>query len=122
MQKEDDPPAPVEFELVDVMPIEDARSKWSKYIHIDLSLEAVSENLIREIQDSAETFALEPEDLDDYQYSTCFMVFHIRTKTHRYHTLVSKKYVLTAEQEFINELQEALGEEQVWFSDRITVK
>jgi DNA polymerase III subunit alpha len=109
----------ISFELFEIMPIEDARSRWSKYIHLQLDGETVAENTLREIQDSAETFMLEPEDIQSYPYSVCTLVFHYRTPENAIHIVLSPAYKVTCEADFIAELQDILGEDAVWFSDRV---
>jgi len=107
--REDAPPS---FEVENVIPMEEARSKWGRYIHIELKCEGLVEQALLDIQESSEVFTAAPEQ-------ACSLVFHVRTASGHRHTLLSRKYAVTTESDFLAELQDIAGEENVWVSESI---
>lgn len=108
---------PNEFKLKEIISMDEIRSKWSNFIHIRTP-NTSNEQLLRNIETIVEEFKLDEQDIKD-GFKPCKLVFHYTNSFNNYHIATSKKYKLPCDEEIINEFQNLLGENNVWFSGEI---
>jgi DNA polymerase-3 subunit alpha len=112
--------------VTEILPIEDARMQWGRKIHLRLSTQSLVKNTIADIQESADIYAWPPgrEGGSD-------LIFHVSTASGYLHIFeghviqenidqAGNKEVrhlrVSNERDFLEELQEILGDENVWIS------
>lgn len=104
--------------------IEDARLKWTQYIHIRFSGETSAEADLRELDLICSGFVTEDDDLAegeyiDHGYTESELVFHITFENNTppiEHVVICNKYRVTPEKDLLNELKDHFGFNNVWIS------
>ncbi len=94
-----------------VIPMEDARSQLTKFIHIQLNTEILDDDTSRDLEMLA-------EDFESDHPGACDMVLHVDTKSNQ-HTLISKKNKVSCEKDLLDELKDIVGEKNIWLSSSI---
>jgi len=97
-----------------IIPIEDARQKYARFIHVEMKTSGLVETTLRSIQTLMESYAF-PEGAT----GGCQLVFHMETMTEHEHTLHGTRYRVPCESEILARLGELVGTESVWVSPKI---
>ena len=96
-----------------IFPIDEARQKLARYIHLEMKTMGLVEQTLRNIQTCVEGFVL-PEDVS----GGCQLVFHMETASENTHTLLSNRYRVLCEANLLSQLSELVGSDQVWVSNK----
>jgi DNA polymerase-3 subunit alpha len=97
-----------------IVPIEDARQKYARFIHVEIKTAGLVESTLRSIQELLENFAL-PADTQ----GGCQLVFHVETAAENEHTLHATRYKFMCDPSLMSRLGELVGTEQIWVSNKI---
>lgn len=97
-----------------VFPIEEAKLRLAKYIHIQTVSTALSEKSLHELD---ELFQLYPNFPG--MEGGCDVVFHVESTTGYIHSLHARKYKVQCENELIERLGHQFGTEQVWIASKL---
>jgi DNA polymerase-3 subunit alpha len=96
-----------------IIPIEDARQKYARFIHLEIKTTGLVEQTLRNIQELCESFAL-PEDVQ----GGCQLIFHMETASENEHTLHATRYRVISDTNLISQLATIVGSDQVWVSNK----
>lgn len=104
--------------------VEDARLKWTQFIHIRFSGETSAEADLRELDLICSGFITDDEDLAegeyiDHGYAESEIIFHICFENNHppiEHVVMCNKYRVTPEKDLLNELKDHFGFNNVWIS------
>jgi DNA polymerase-3 subunit alpha len=87
--------------------LEDARTQWTRFVHVTLKSEGLVESFLRDLEILTE----------DFEYpDKCKLVFHIKTPTEHTHILQVNSREVSSEVDFIEELQDMVGKENIKLS------
>jgi len=96
-----------------VFPIEEAKSRLAKFIHIQTRSAGMTEKLLRELDELFQMYH-NPPGMD----GGCDVIFHVETGTGYLHDLHARKYKVQCENDLIERLSTKFGTEQVWISSK----
>jgi DNA polymerase III subunit alpha len=97
-----------------VFPIEDAKTRLAKFIHIQTSTSGLTEKALRELDELFQLYPAFP-GMD----GGCDIVFHLETGTGYIHDLHARKYKVQCESELIERLAHNFGSDQVWIASKL---
>lgn len=97
-----------------IIPIEDARQKYARFVHVEMKTVGLVEATLRSIQELLESFAF-PEDTQ----GGCQLVFHMEAASENEHSLLATRYRFYCDPALMARLGELVGTDQVWVSNKI---
>jgi len=97
-----------------IIPIDDARQKYARFIHLEMKTAGLVESTLRNIQEAVENVAFPPEST-----SGCQLIFHMEAASENEHTLHATRYRVPCESGLLSRLGEIVGTDQVWVSNKI---
>lgn len=97
-----------------IIPIEDARQKYARFVHVEMKTVGLVEATLRSIQELLESFAF-PEETQ----GGCQLVFHMEAASENEHSLLATRYRFYCDSSLMARLGELVGTDQVWVSNKI---
>jgi DNA polymerase III subunit alpha len=96
----------IQLEAVSVMPLEESRQKWTRFLHVRIESIGLTEELIHELDMILSTYENPVEN-------GVSVLFHVNSRSGFVHTLRLENYKVTSELDLIHELQDLLGVDSV---------
>ncbi len=87
----------------DIIPMNTARSKFSKYIHVKIAYDKKDESILNSIKSLTKSYK-----------GHCRFILNIETSAGYIHKVVSQDINVSPEIDFIQSLREIIGEDNVW--------
>ena len=97
-----------------IIPIEEARQKYARYVHVEMKTSGLVEATLGSIREALEAYAF-PEDVQ----GGCQLVFHMETASETEHTLHATRFRFPCEPALLSRLGEIVGNDQVWVSSKV---
>jgi DNA polymerase III alpha subunit len=95
-----------------VFPIEEAKSRLAKFIHIQTRSDVLTEKLLRELDELFQLYNGLGMD------GGCDIIFHLETTSNYLHSLHARKYKVQCANEVIEKLAHHFGNDQVWIASK----
>ena len=97
-----------------VFPIEEAKTRLAKFIHVQCSSLVLTEKLLTTLDELFQLYPAFP-GMD----GGCDVVFHVETTSGYIHSLHSRKYKVQCDSDFIDRLYQVFGNDQVWIASKL---